>query len=243
MDYVREYRLGDFVRSAFAIYFGNFRVLLGIYLIPSLPFGWLQVYSSLVEDYLVSNVALVLLMLVTFFIQVALTVAVSDLCLGHRPEIRRSFGRIIHVKGPLIRTYVLLIPIISIGLILIIPGLVSTIYLMFSLPVVALERTGGINALKRSYRLVKNQFWRNLSVLIVIGLIYGVILLAIIVLVTILTDLSAENLSPVILSLVGFIFASIPGPLLIIPTVLLYYDCRVRKEHFDLRGLDQEFTL
>ena len=44
----------------------------------------------------------------------------------------------------------------------------------------------------------------------------------------------------VVTALLTFIVSNALGPLALITIVLLYYDCRGRKEHFDSEGLAQE---
>ena len=43
-----------------------------------------------------------------------------------------------------------------------------------------------------------------------------------------------------LLAAISSFVVSIVAPLLPIATTLLYYDCRVRKEHYDVRGLTQD---
>ena len=237
-DYVREHTFGGFIRSVFGIYFGNFPVFFVIYLIPLVPLGWLASHASLVGEVELSAVASLLNLLVAIFVSAAMTVAVSDVCLGNRPGVLRSYRRLTRVIGPLLGTYLLMVLIIIVGMVLlVVPGVAASIYLMFSLTVVVLERIGGVKALKRSYHLVKDRFWRNLGVIFVMGLLIG---LSHALIVLVLVFVGAEEGNAAVMALLIFIVSNVLGPLALIAVVLLYYDCRVRKEHFDSGGLAQE---
>ena len=55
-----------------------------------------------------------------------------------------------------------------------------------------------------------------------------------------LVMVGADKGDAVVTALLTFIVSNALGPLALITIVLLYYDCRGRKEHFDSEGLAQE---
>jgi hypothetical protein len=122
--------------------------------------------------------------------------------------------------------------------------------IMFALsaPVVVLERQGPVNALRRSWRLVRRNFWRVLGILLLAGIIVSVasfvLKLPFSVLALVAGGGSAGPLGvggtttsvvAIVIGAVGSIVAgAITRPISAGVTVLLYLDLRMRKEGLDL---------
>jgi hypothetical protein len=113
----------------------------------------------------------------------------------------------------------------ALGVLIIIVGVVFAVWasvsLSASIPVLVIEDKRGTEAMKRSWNLVKGDFWHVLGTLIVAGLIVGVVS-------GIFTSLGGSNW------VLGWIFGSIArvitAPFTALVAVLLYLDLRARKE-------------
>ncbi len=128
--------------------------------------------------------------------------------------------------------------------------------IMFALvaPVVVLERQGPVNALRRSWRLVRRSFWRVLGILLLAGLIVSVasfvlkIPFGIVALVAgggsagpFGVGASTSVVAAVIGAVGSIVAGAITRPISAGVTVLLYLDLRMRKEGLDL-GLQNAAT-
>ena len=266
MNYVRAQTFGDFVRRAFGLYFRNFPVLCGIYLLPMLPVG-LWVTSFQPSHGLAFQAATAVATFVDVIVSGAFALAVSEICVGRHPTVMASYRSLAQYAGLVIWTALLVTVILTVANVSlswaaarldagepqVVPILVFVIgltymfaaytYLMFTLSVVVLERVSGMDALKRSIQLVSGFFWRNVGVLIV-----TIIPMVIAILVIMLGRIalygqeqfgeSPSVVDNLIDSLVAGV-AVVPGYIVV---VLLYYDCRVRKEQFDREQLAQELA-
>jgi membrane-anchored glycerophosphoryl diester phosphodiesterase (GDPDase) len=128
------------------------------------------------------------------------------------------------------------------GLIVFVATFVGLIFVAirfaFVVPVVMLESTGAIDALRRSWGLVSGSSWRVLGYLIVLGLVVGVIggLLSTVINLAIVpvrpTSLTTFVVDPVRLAISSFISGLITSALMPVPaigTALLYFDLRWRR--------------
>ena len=266
INYVRAQTFGGFVRRAFGLYFRNFPVLCGIYLLPMLPVGlWVDSFQP--SHGLAFQAATAVATFVEVIVSGAFALAVSEICVGRHPTVMASYRSLAQYAGLVIWTALLVMALITVADVslswaearrdadepLLVPGLLFVIgltylfaaytYLMFTLSVVVLERVSGMDALKRSIQLVRGFFWRNLGVSFV-----TIIPMDIAILVIMLSrfalygqerfDESPSVVDNLIDSLVAGV-AVVPG---FIVVVLLYYDCRVRKEQFDREQLAQELA-
>jgi hypothetical protein len=105
------------------------------------------------------------------------------------------------------------------------------------LPVISLERTGPIHALRRSWHLTGGNAWRTFGVLLLAGILFGLLSLLISLLATMLVLEPIESaggpagVADVIAqSAITILFAS-PGPVVV---GVLYHDLLVRREDWDV---------
>ena len=266
MNYVRAQTFGGFVRRAFGLYFRNFPVLCGIYLLPMLPVG-LWVTSFQPSHGLAFQAATAVSTFVDVIVSGAFALAISEICVGRHPTVMASYRSLAQYAGLVIWTALLVMAFITVadvslswatarrdaGEPQLVPGLVFVVgltymfaaytYLMFTLCVVVLERVSGMDALKRSIQLVRGFFWRNLGVSFV-----TIIPMAIAILVIMLSHFALYGQegfeeSPAVVE--NLIYSLVAGVTIVpgfIVVVLLYYDCRVRKEQFDREQLAQELA-
>jgi Membrane domain of glycerophosphoryl diester phosphodiesterase len=104
-------------------------------------------------------------------------------------------------------------------------------------PVMLVEGTGGIGALKRSFKLVEDRWWatfgRVVVAYILVSVVTSVFSLAIIGLTGELMDDTSFG-ALVIEHAVQFLTSLVTTPFIAAVTTLVYFDLRVRKEGFDL---------
>ena len=265
MNYVRAQTFGGFVRRAFGLYFRNFPVLCGIYLLPMLPVGmWVNSFQP--SHGLAFQAATAVATFVDVIVSGAFALAVSEICVGRHPTVMASYRSLAQYTGLVIWTALLVTVILTVadvslswaearldaGEPQLVPGLVFVIgltymfaaytYLMFTLSVVVLERVSGMDALKRSIQLVSGFFWRNTGVFIVTIIPMAIAFLVIMLGLIALYGQEQFGESP---SVVDNLISLVPGVAVVpgfIVVVLLYYDCRVRKEQFDREQLAQELA-
>ncbi len=124
------------------------------------------------------------------------------------------------------------------GLLVFVLTIFLTVRFLFSSQAVVLEERGPIQAIKRSWRLTQDYFWRTLGYVIVIGL-----LLAIVGAITggviqgVVQLFLATNLQLVLLisTVISAVVEVCVTPFGMIAYTLMYYDLRIRKEGFDLQ--------
>ena len=114
--------------------------------------------------------------------------------------------------------------------------------LAFAPVAIVLERKSVMDAISRSFALVRNHFWRVLGIRLLASLVAGVVAGAVAVPFSIagqVTVLSADSSGPVILAAAIAAVGSAIGQIVTAPftagvVVLLYTDIRIRAEAFDL---------
>jgi len=176
--------------------------------------------------------------------EAALAFAVSETYLGRRISVLEAYRRMWPLIWRLLGTMILVSIVISLGTgMCLIPGLLVWVWFAITTPIVALERTAGPTAMDRSYRLVSGHWWRVLGALLLLQLIIIVATLAIslpaMLAVMLLLGESNPLLAQSLTTAVQTITNIVVRPVLMIGTVLIYYDLRIRKEGFDLVTLTQ----
>ncbi|HEX9941028.1 MAG TPA: hypothetical protein VGG03_03350 [Thermoanaerobaculia bacterium] len=238
--YVRPQSAGEILRNSAHLYRKNFRALFLTYLIPLLPVSIVYVIAYESGSPALLYTTLALLLLAFGFAVIPVTVVLSDICLGNEPGIRRAFRRAFdRSAGQVMGTYLLSTAVTILGLLLcIVPGVVFTIWYLFALIVVVLERVGGWTALRRSKELGQGFFLRNFGVLLLCyALIFAgsLFIWMILILVGMITGPHM-----MIAQIVAQIFNLLLNPILVIATVLMYYDMRSRKEAYDSAALAED---
>jgi hypothetical protein len=193
------------------------------------------------------SVGLVLALLAgagTALMQAATVKVAADLCLGTKPDWRDSiafgFRRLFALLG-----VVLLVGLgSSIGLIFcLIPGIWLFTSWSVTVPALVVERSRPIQAMQRSFQLVKGRLGPVFVVVLISFLIYGTVSYTFSLVASVLTfagdrgDLAASVAASVISSTVSSIVVQ---PFIAAATVVLYFDLRIRAEGYDLQMLTTE---
>lgn len=261
-SYIREHTIGGIVVGAFRIYAQNFLTIAVAFFLPVLPPAILQDIAIFEGSVGLAFFAFILALFANLLAVAAITIIISDLCLGHRVSIVRAYKRIFGaILLKLLGTNILQmlaiflgflpgviamsiiaggmsrLELIVVGFVLSIPGIVAIAWFMFASAIVILERTAGVAALKRSKGLGGTKHLRNIAVILVlmaVGMVFGGLVGFIFALVAPyqVTSLSFE----IVLTFIELLVM----PLSFIAIVLMYYDLRVRKEAYNLEALAED---
>lgn len=114
-------------------------------------------------------------------------------------------------------------------------------------PVIMVEGLGPVEAIRRSWRLVQNYWWRTLALVIVLGLLNLVISAGPAYLVLAIVGIFTRGTDPVTAAAITgtgtVIMSALFLPLELVSTTLYYFDLRVRKEGFDIeQALDRRYA-
>jgi hypothetical protein len=242
--FIAEQSAGSLLRNTVAVYRANFRPLFLAYILPTFPFLFLQQVAEATKNTAMFLTTAVIGWIVSFVALGALTVIISDICLGNVPLVQRAYGRILKdgIWLRLLVTGILQMLLWTVGLLLLlIPGIVLMIRMIVCSTVVVVEGDWGWKGIKRSMALSKGHFWRLFAVLALLSLI----LLALSVLAMIVIGIGVAVLGETYLELaIGVLFGALMQgvlyPMLFIAIVLLYYDLRARKEAYDVEALAED---
>lgn len=113
----------------------------------------------------------------------------------------------------------------------------------FFVQAVVVERRGPVDALRRSWRLVRGSYWRVLGIVLLLLLLVYILVgvptgIAGVVINIVFPDpLRQFALRQSLSTLIGYLSQIVVLPLQLIAYTLLYYDLRVRKEGYDIELL------
>lgn len=241
--YVREYSAGEIIRTAVDIYRAHFRPLFVLALLPLLLSCALKLAFLRIDSPASVMIAFVLDCAAGFVISAVMTVSVSDICVGNRPDIGRSYNQLFSLFGKSLVTLILSACVIAIGfLLLIVPGIIFGAWYLYGAAIVMLERLGGTDALRRSKELGKGKYLRNIGITFFFSIAMLIPAFVIGALTGLVMGLASASRRQVYLATTiegALVTAFFEAPLLI-SIVLMYYDLRVRKEGFDIRRLIED---
>jgi hypothetical protein len=181
----------------------------------------------------------VLYTMCAFVITGVLTVALSDICLGNRPTVRRCYARILGRNRWWYLISTSLVYALAVGLatlLLILPGLWLMARGLFSAIIVALEGRRNRDAIRRSFALTKGQTWRIIGLILPSYLLLIVFSIALAIVGLMLPAMAAS----MVRVLGNFVLVATLSPAMALTMVLLYYDQRVRRESYDAQALSED---
>lgn len=231
MSYLRAYSFGSILVTSWRLYVRDWITLFIIHVIPLAAVHILGFWAKSVGGW---GVALGTLgfIFASMFVSFPLTVAVSEICLDIKPSVVRSYQRAFAQPGKLVGSYLLTLVIIFGGfLLLVIPGVIFSVWYTFVAPAVVLEGLAGKAALRRSRELGRGYYFRNFGILILSQLVMLVIAMVLGGALGVALALSFP-ISPRALEFAGGFVGLAVAPPSVIVFVLLYYDMRVRKEGY-----------
>ena len=168
----------------------------------------------------------------------ALVHNISARYLGQELGASEAYGRALPRLLPLLGANILSGVVIMLGFVLlIVPGVIFSLWFMLVTPVIMMERKGVIDSLKRSRELMQSNLGKGFLlalVILVLQFIFQMIVGG--VMATLPIDVPA--LEAFILNVTKALIL----PIQLAPVILLYYDLRIRKEGFDLEQLASQST-
>jgi hypothetical protein len=246
MVYVRTQSATELLGNVCSLYGRHFLRLIAAFALIGFP-------TLLIENYLVvsgstpltvAGFAIGLMGMVLAY--GALITVVSEICVGVLPNLPRAYRRMFRYSVPLLIASLLQVLAIIVGmLLLIVPGIVAVVFLMFVTPVIVLERKTAIAAIGRSCQLARQFFWRNLGLLAVGAVVSGIIggiLGGVVGFVGGLLQLEPRTFVLLFGSFNAMLYSLII-PVSLLLNVLMYYDLRARKEGYDPTQLTQELQV
>jgi len=219
------------LRNVWFVYRRNVLRIALIFILPTFPLLILTV---------ISPGFLLVFEVVVYVAWAALSIAISDICLGTRPSVRRSYSQVLRrrVWIKLFTAAFLTALLTYLGLLLLIVGTFWVqVRLVFVPTVVALERRSGRAAIRRTWGLTDHQFWRLFKSLVLIFVAFLAVALPLIVVGVVVGRANSPTIGNILLYL-GFL--GVVAPAVGIAVVLLYYDERVRRESYDADALSED---
>jgi hypothetical protein len=164
--------------------------------------------------------------------------AIADTYLGRETDARGSLRYAgSRLGATLWLTIVLFLGLLAGFLALILPGIWLSIAWSVAYPVMLVEATGGVAALKRSFKLVEGFWWSTLGRLLVSYVLVTVFstIAGLVFLVPAAFAIDDTSFGALVLeSAANLVVSLVTTPFLAAVTTLVYFDLRVRKEGFDL---------
>jgi hypothetical protein len=185
---------GEIISTSWNLYKNNWQKLLpylGIMFLPSLvvgiiAFGGNSLYNSLsnsvellVSVIIAGVIGAIILGIVSLWATMALIKAIHLANTGSLANNwRQEFTSTKHLIWPVIYTLILQFLVIFGGtILLIIPGLIFSVWFMFTFYIVVIEEKRGVEALKASKTLVTGRWWGILWRALLPGLVFGLLTL------------------------------------------------------------------
>lgn len=235
-----KFTSGTVLSQTFSVFFANFTafvlictVVLSPGLIAQAWSTWVQIYSPSPTASLVSSLLTLVFMVLTPLATAALTYGVFQQVRGKPASIGNCMSTGFQRLLPVIGVSFLAGLLQGLGALLcIVPGFVVMAILAAAVPAAVIERPGVIGALKRSAQLTEGYRWTSFGVVFSIGLLGGLIGMA----VGFLTFVSFW-LYVILYALVSVVFTGLSAT----ASALLYYHLRKAKEAIDVEEIAAVF--
>lgn len=240
MNYeLRPMSFGEILDTGFRVFRNHFGLLFTVSAVvygPLLALGLIggagpeTMQGGMAIAFLVAALVTVLFLCVGMpLANAAITHAIGELYLGRPASLGRSLRVGLSLMMPVAGTTLLAYLLIFLYfLLLVIPGIYMMVAYMLIWQIMVLEGVFGMNALRRSRRLMSGNWWRGVGVVTVYS-----------VLVSVPTALIgvALNSHPFLSSIASNAVQAAGFGLLAALSVVFYFDIRCRKEAFDLQHL------
>jgi hypothetical protein len=258
-DTLQPRRFGEIFQAAFDIYKNNAQKLLLVVAIIVVP---LSIVSYLIARValaakktsetisgitiqtveprswfiavLAGILAIAIGLIITSLLTAATLRAAALATIGDPVDIEASYQYGLKRFGSVLLVSVLIFLAVLVGFFLLFVGaIIAGVLFSVAIPAVVVENRRGTEAMKRSWNLVKGQFWHVLGVILVANILAGIV-------VNILTAIgSANTILGLILNIIGEV---ITAPFLALVTVVLYLDLRARLESLTTSTLRTELS-
>ena len=257
---LRPLGVGEQLDAAFKIYRRRFKTLVLCVLVPVVPITILStlVTASTNENAFDPNAtttefngAMAAGTLVTTLLTVLLALIATGACtravaadyLGEDLSWKASLSFAARKVLPLVLLSILVVLASTLGLVLLLIGAIYVaIRLTASAPALLIEDAGVTGAMRRSWALVKGNWWRTFAVVFVSSLLVFVIsaLVSGLLFAPLFAGSESEVLVATSITLGGILSNALTLPLQAAVLTVLYFDLRVRNEGFDLQLLARD---
>ncbi|HEY2106964.1 MAG TPA: hypothetical protein VGH29_14300 [Candidatus Binataceae bacterium] len=224
---IRPLSFTEILDRAFAVVRDQFWLLVGISAVQWIPYGVLLAIAP--KNLAVQGLAVLMLLVVAPVTHTALVVAVVGVYLGLPASVSEAYRATRPILAAIIGTYLLMyLLVIPLMLLLVLPAVYFMTCWVLVSPIMIVEESFGLAALRRSRALVRGSWWRTFGLMMAVALIVTV---------------------PAAALQIFWSFIPLVGPILdaatqavtqsygLVAVVIYYFDRRCRTEDFDLRLL------
>jgi hypothetical protein len=257
--------IGHTLDSGFKLYFVSFKQVLGLAFLAALSVSvpmhalLLAISMSAADDAtpggaFIATLAVGFLVSMTLYLwfYLAILCRIGAIAYGQSLTLGACMSTGLRKLFPLIVATILYSLAMMGGFILlIIPGFILWLSLLFYALCIVLEGDGILESLRHSHRLVWGNWWRTLVIVTVIFVVYYVIYLAVEVPFAVVDQMIFDSefgalpgFGQTMLSMVGDIIATVlTFPLMVSVFVVVFHDLNLRKEGQDLEARVEALTV
>lgn len=237
--------VGEIINKSWGYYAKNFKKLLPmmcLLFIPNFILGLVGIFSIYMDQYAATGVYMLinnLVVLAVFVGSLVFTLWASmalaknlGLIVHEKPitALKEAFSDTSHLIWPAIYTAVLVfLAVLGGTILLIIPGLIFSIWFCFAYLAVIFDEKRGVAALKESKKLVSGRWWKILWRMLAPGIFYGVFFLIVLNLFTYALEAMIDKESLQFMIANGFvngILSALLSPLTALTSILLYFSAK-----------------
>jgi len=253
---LQEMRIGEMLDTAVKLYRQHWKTFMGLAAVVVVPYVFLQTFllrsalrvnpfnfnprtvQSSEPSSTVAAIGAAFTLAYVVFLQPLLVGAVAraaaDIYRGEIPGLKATY-RFALSRFRSILWISILTGLAAAGgfLMLVIPGIIFLVRFSFGTVVLVVEGERGRKALGRSWRLAKGRFWKIFGTLFLAILLTGVVANILQIPLLLASFPLGESGWP-LRALSGAAASIVTRPFIAIITVLLYFDCRIRKEGMDI---------
>ena len=182
----------------------------------------------------------VLTFLLVVVFTAAILVRIDAVANGRSMSLGQAFTAGLGRTPALFGTMLLAFLIVFLGcLLVVIPGIILSVWYIFAPYVAAIESRGPIESLARARALVRGHWWRTAALLTLVGIVAGVLYIVLGIAAGIVVALNPEQIAEGTLPwyldyLLSPLLSAITTPLATSLIVATYYDLKIRHEGGDL---------
>ncbi len=246
--------IGDVLSNGFRLYCVGFKKIIVLLLVSSFFATLPEVLADFLEidiidvtsdtirwtpSHFLIIILYILSMLVSFVIYSAIAIQFWGIIHSNTPSIKASLKRGLVCLAPILFASILYGLAVMFGLVLlIVPGIMLSIYLLFYGYFILFEHDGIIASLKHSYQLVRGHWWETAIIQTVISIIMMVVFVVLFVVFIFvdptIMDFSEEGTHELtgvtlLLSLLLYITLDLSVSLITAIVLVLFYDLKMRK--------------
>jgi hypothetical protein len=239
-NYLREQSTRQLLGNSLGIYRHHFGLLFLLYLVPTFPFNlWSNYLAETTGE--AFNIGYYVSLPFELLPSLAIAVAISDICLGNKPSVKRSYARVWRCLRHAFLTWLVFFAGLALSfLLVVIPGFVFYAFFMFVFVITVVEQRTTPAAFSRSKALGQGYYLRNLGVVGLLLLFVFVLMMAAFLIWSAAMLALPALADPWPVSIAQALLVAVLVPPVYVGTVLLYYDMRVRKEAYDNTALTED---